>query len=67
MTVQRQKRQLLRVAVTSSGILSAIAAAFLCGLNPIWKAINVRSESHELLLSVCDPNTDKDGITCTPP
>ncbi|WP_449421003.1 hypothetical protein [Phormidium nigroviride] len=67
MTVQRQKRQPLRVAVIYSGVLSVIAAAFLCGLNPIWKAINLRSQSHELLLSVCVPNTDKDGITCTPP
>ena len=66
MTVQRQKRQPLRVAVNYCGILSAIAMAFLLGVNPIWKAINIPSESHELLLSVCVPKTDKDGITCTP-
>ncbi len=66
MTVQPQKRQPLQVAVTYSGVLSAIATAFLLGVNPIWKAINIPSKSHEFLLSVCVPNTDKDGNYCTP-
>lgn len=67
MTVQRQKRQPLWVAVTPSGVLSVIAAAlFIWGLPLFWKAINVRSESHNFLVSSCVPITDKDGNTCRP-
>ncbi|CBN55748.1 MULTISPECIES: hypothetical protein [Kamptonema] len=62
---QIQRRQLLWFAVTHSGVLSIVAAGFLWGLYPIfWKASAIEVNQ---AIAACVPNSNSEGIHCTPP